>query len=418
MNKADPLTNAPSDFQQVLPKLVITALLCCAPVFALLSIRDFGPPTVLNGFGLPIILTEILVIVCALISNPKIVGSLARLRPLTKIGAALWLAAAMIANYHFATDRVLSTLFFPFTLVHFVFAWALAVQLSGPWKSNVENMLVATALGAAVFFVIAYVWALANRNTPGYDWLAFGIAVNNVRHLAGFALTILGLAAGFYCTAQSPRHRLMSAGLLLLGMVFVLWSGSRAASLAAIAALSVTFILCPPDRRKAFVITALGCLVLAVPLAAAFVPSAFYGPFNFVEGASTATADVNTYSSNRIGIWIDTLEWIQQSPLFGHGDGQFVYPVGGFRHPHNTILQFLYEWGFAGLLGICLMASGALWKIRAKVAAQPKVAIPAVTTFTALLATSMLDGSFHFAFPIMVGVLMLASLASIEPNQS
>jgi len=71
----------------------------------------------------------------------------------------------------------------------------------------------------------------------------------------------------------------------------------------------------------------------------------------------TANPILRTGSSGRDDLWVKTLQLWQEHPILGVGGNNFVtsnpWLLNG--HPHNLPLQWISEWGFAGLLALLLL---------------------------------------------------------------
>lgn len=61
---------------------------------------------------------------------------------------------------------------------------------------------------------------------------------------------------------------------------------------------------------------------------------------------------IRTSSSGRIDLWIKSIQLWLDAPILGVGGGNFIFqqPYLFSAHPHNWILQWLAEWGMAGLI--------------------------------------------------------------------
>jgi O-antigen ligase len=126
--------------------------------------------------------------------------------------------------------------------------------------------------------------------------------------------------------------------------------------------------------------------------------------------------DLARYSSGRVEIWTQTAAALLERPWFGHGQGQFRYQVpaalGVYNHPHNSVLQFAYDWG---LLGAGALAAAFVPLARSLLREKGpglRDALPAVGAFSGLGLMSLVDGSLYYAYPVMVFMICIAVIAT------
>lgn len=70
-----------------------------------------------------------------------------------------------------------------------------------------------------------------------------------------------------------------------------------------------------------------------------------------------ANTVLRTDSSGRIELWLKTVQLWQENPILGVGGNNFVTsnPWALNGHPHNIPLQWISEWGVAGLIALLLL---------------------------------------------------------------
>ena len=96
---------------------------------------------------------------------------------------------------------------------------------------------------------------------------------------------------------------------------------------------------------------------------------------------------INRYTtSGRIELWTDALNLVQQKPVLGTGPLHFSYYVkGAHAHPHNSIMQFLSEFGAPFTVILILVACYYLqiWIRKSLLlprASQSKIPLKSITT--------------------------------------
>ena len=129
------------------------------------------------------------------------------------------------------------------------------------------------------------------------------------------------------------------------------------------------------------------------------------------------TAGRSDVSSGRTQIWQHTIAEIEKAPLLGHGAGTFnktMFETYGFdlNHPHQAILQYVYDWGFFG--GTAALGILAFFLLAASRAARKK--LPADIAFAAVAAicttgvVAMIDGALFYPLSICLTLALAAPL--------
>jgi O-antigen ligase len=82
----------------------------------------------------------------------------------------------------------------------------------------------------------------------------------------------------------------------------------------------------------------------------------------FLRGSAVVTGTVmRDTTSDRIELWSQSLNLIQNHPMFGVGPMHFAWynNTSASAHPHNSVLQLMAEWGLpAALLILCIAGYG------------------------------------------------------------
>ncbi len=144
----------------------------------------------------------------------------------------------------------------------------------------------------------------------------------------------LPFATQFLAAAYAAPTRMIALGVLLplLGMA-IFSTGSRGGYLTAIAILGFWVL----SRFK----VSFGKLVVTAIVAAAGM---MLGPAYL-----TSAKDSNKSAQNRVEMWAEGIEMVQQNPALGIGKGRFVSYTGKLI-AHNSGIEVMGETGFVGLL--------------------------------------------------------------------
>lgn len=222
--------------------------------------------------------------------------------------------------------------------------------------------------------------------------------------------------AGFHCTAaifvllpmiqhaRSWRSIIPLSTLLIISISFLFWSGSRGPALAAYLTivLWLLFLLLNKKPLKRLIVVTVCCSVLAVFLSEQLSVM----PWNGIVAAterSVEAVSVERLSSGRLNLWLFAWEHARSNLVFGSGAESYFLakntPIG--FQPHNSILQFLMNWGVPGLVAsfsILLIAFLKGWfaffqasKSNSEQAFQSTGGLIII----AFMATSLVDGTLY-----------------------
>ena len=397
------------------------ALLLAAPSFALASWALAADHPAVLFYAFPVIAAEIVVIVAAIAAGLDIRAAFMRLHPLTRIGAGVWLVAVLFADLVAAPVRAAAVPLLFTTLIHASFALALWGLITSGWASRQRTFLYCAAAGAGLFGLIFTAIILAELNDPTFNWVGVGVGITNIRQLGFYGIALVGIMAGLAGSACGWRKAL-AAIAIAFGFWLTILSGSRVAFTAAILAGVVIGILSAKERRASIATLIILALAAAIPASYLLVPHESWG-FDRIIERSLSGDSVEQYASGRLAIWQETWPAILQSPLVGHGEGQFRSQIAaagnGLNHPHNAILQFLYQWGAIGTLAVALMLATTAGKLRATMQRRQRSSteLASIGALTGLLAMAMLEGSLYHVYPVMIVVLCLVTLnAAATPS--
>lgn len=290
--------------------------------------------------------------------------------------------------------------------------WFLMVLLSycltGLFRRNPDYYRALRLMAALSIWLVIYVYSAPELwlDPAHYNWFGRSPILGHIRHFAmtvGFFTAVLLDDSGLH--GLERRVVQLSA---MLGLALILWSGSRGA--AGVLLLIIGTIALLQWRAHQFRPWLVLQLLPAYGLALLF--STGHPGMELFQRETVATAAsqlgaANEFASGRLEIWSRALARIEQdgSLLFGAGGNAYLRlglsPTRLIFHPHNSIIQFLLDWGLIGL-GLAL---SALWLLilqpaRALLAIQPQK----LAAFAFLLGVSQLDGAlYHLELLIFLG---------------
>ncbi|MXO67564.1 hypothetical protein GRI72_01800 [Altererythrobacter marinus] len=389
-----------------------------APLFALGGWLALDSHPAILFYAVPIVAAELAVIALAIADGFDMRAALARLAPATRAGAAGWLVAIALTNLAIAARPGAPLPLMLTSVVHALFGLALWAMLGSAWAHRRKSFLLAACAGAALYGAVFTAIVAAEFGNPGFNWVGVGIGITNIRQLGFYGVPLAAIALALSCGARGR-----GAALATVGGAFGFWltivSGSRVALAAGLLAMAVIAVLLPKGQRRGLAVRVLAALAVAVPASYLLVPHEAWG-LDRILSRGLSGDGIDHYTSGRMAIWRETWAAIVERPLLGHGEGQFRTQVeagmGAINHPHNALLQFLYQWGVAGTGALALMLWGTglgLLRLARRAGDGERAAAAALT---GLVAIAMLEGALYHAYPVMIVVTCLALLNAGRPE--
>jgi O-antigen ligase len=380
---------------------VMLTLAAMAPLFAALTWPPGGWSTALF-FSTPILAAEATIVVLAVIDGFRLVEAVRCLQPLTRTAAFAWLLSASISMFAARTLPGVAAILFACTLLHALVGLAVWDRMRHGWWEWQDSWFLALALGMVGYLTVAAASVAAAWNEPRFPWMGFGAGVTNVRQIGFYGLVLVGLTCGLIGSGSRITQPRNLAALLLAGWFLVEWSGGRAALGAAICATAVVAAFAKGEWRRIAGLS-LACALIAAPLSSAAAPASSWGA---MTASDRVFSQPGNFSSGRADIWIEIWQKIKQAPVIGHGQGQFRHEVRAskhaFNHPHDALLQFLYDWGFLGTLLLATMLASSARPILQTYRDRVRPSLPAIGAAAGLVAMSSLEGSLYLPFPTFV----------------
>ncbi|MCR4532963.1 O-antigen ligase family protein [Shewanella xiamenensis] len=210
---------------------------------------------------------------------------------------------------------------------------------------------------AVKFFLLLLFHAL-DANRPDVHSLVAGFM--NVRFFNQLQVMLLPLLCLFFYI--EPLKKYKRAAMLVFGVLWLilLQSEARGAVLALVVAAVVVYRFLPASLGKAFIrpimkAMAFGTLLWLVLII--IIPLFIF---------DSQIWQLRTNSSGRIDMWIYILQAIPERLGLGYGPMSFAWaearPLPN-AHPHNALMQFLYEFGVVAFILLASWSLITLWAI-------------------------------------------------------
>lgn len=395
--------------------LVVVGL---TPVLMVLVPWDFGPDMnhyrgFMRGSSLTVTFVEMLFLLIALTRGFSLFAAIRNLPELSKLGAASFLVVAAAGAVLSAKVPVYALIGIAKIVVHALFFLAISREAALGDSRFRRGLWLAAGCGV-LGYCLLWLIDIAVYNPKADDWIWLVPALTHVRWVGFFALASFCSGVGTLTLNSAGQIKVTKMMLPLLfmavGFFLAFWTATRGAMLA----ILITTIFASYFSRdwKAIAGLTLGAAIIAISIAIA-LPNVHtaYGLERLLSSAAQGQ-DVNGLSSNRLQLWIETLQKIGLHPWIGSGIDQFRFlgpeATLGFRHPHQSILQLLFSAGILGMVALTFVVAPLMRLL--------PTALPSPTEWAAasfLIAGTIYglhDGFFYYAYPVMLYVMAIAIL--------
>jgi O-antigen ligase len=376
------------------------------------SLSSVWPATDFNRFfSIPVTITEIIVVIFAVMRGIDIFAPMRGERPWVWAALITLILVAFGTAQFVAVDGFVAWLRTLAWGVHLLFGFSVAGLAQRYWAGRAAEVWCWILAGLTVHLAMIALYVATLEDPNRFDWEWFGLSVINVRQLGFYSAAGFSIAIGVAIMAKGSRERWIAVGAASLMIALTFWSGTRSSLFSSIAALMIAGVIFREARSIRSVCLSLTALIAGAALSLVHVaPEYLMGLSRMFD--TSISGDVNGVSSGRTKVWKSTAHTISKRPVLGYGESQFkiVEPSveGVFNHPHNSILQFLFQWGFLG--AGCFFVLFALLANRLRLAIRDNVddKLPAGLVVVNLFAMSQIEGSFYHPYPVMITVFSLA----------
>ncbi len=390
-------------------------LLFCIPIIHILLLSSFDGEfsnwqLAARLFFLPTLFLEIGIFILAVASGLNLSKSFTDLELPTRFLLLGWLG--VVAASLFYADAVLGLAIRGalFWVVHVLFFAAVAhlMGLDRPNLAPTQSLLLYLPIAASVtgLTMLGFVYFTGldsdfhwNENLPGFT---------NLRHTGYIFAPAIALGLGHLAAwpQKSPRVHMF---LLFINTTIMLWLGSRGPVLGIIFGFVVCVIFFPEMRKRLFWARS-AIAIGSGTLASVILPIPDNASFGAIQRFwLKGTGDQMT--SGRTDLWLESLELLSHKPLFGYGAHQYQFisddAMGMFKHPHQSIIQFLFDWGLVGGgMFLCLFAM-LLFNAFFVSQCPPATKLVSALMASTLIGFSLVDGVFFYPITIAITAVFL-----------
>lgn len=358
--------------------------------------------------SLPVTIGELCIILLALREKFSMATAFRGLPTLAKLLVLVWASTAVMSVALSAQHWPLLMFTTMRYALHGLFLAACIYLARNAMDADRDSGIASLSLGAVAYVLVLAVFALAVPNKEEFPWTLRLPTGTNVRQIGYFA-AIAAVAPISLLLYGRTKTMLYAAALIILAS-FIAWTGSRGALAGLL--LGVIAAACFIGRLPAIgrTLCAIICISAGL-LISLFIPnpSPEFGLWRMT--GSLAQEDL---SSGRGSVWSSTLTEIFKAPLTGHGAGSFnlnMHKIYGFdfNHPHQFILQYIYDWGVIGgaaAMLLILMLFVFCWQQARR--RKDAAGYAAVAALCVLAAVGMIDGALFYPFSIFLALAIVA----------
>lgn len=377
-------------------------------------------------FAFPVLTAELIFLVLSFAEGWRPIQQWHELPVLIRVLLGLMVGTAFFSAIREAPYPPDALIWTYISLIHLIFGFSAAWTIRHSSEATSRLIWPAIAIGCFAYACVLACYA-AQPHSARFNWEFFGLAVSNIRQIGFYC--VVGAVSAIGCATQERGTRLLLFASVAASMfTLACWTGSRGALVASFASVAIVWLLVRRFRTARIVAIFAGSIILGVCMASLLpVPQQEFGLSRMA--GSLGQHGGYDYSSGRLQMWAGAWHAILRHPLLGYGEAQFGHVVpqvqSAYMHPHDSILQLLFQWGLVGggiVLGLVIVVAR---KLRTVGIGQEYRALPSVLVVTALATYSLYDGVLFHVYPSMMFGFAMASvltpnrrISSLHPNMN
>lgn len=228
----------------------------------------------------------------------------------------------------------------------------------------------------------------------------------NVRFFNQLQVMVIPLLLLAFFTENLARFKRVTVAIVAMHWMVLLQTEARGAMLSLIFITVLLWWFVDVNARKRLMLTLFQTLFLGIGFWLIFI---ILIPYWLME---TTTFQMRTGSSGRLDLWLYVLHAMPESLWLGFGPMSFTWAEGKplpHAHPHNSIMQLLYEYGVVSAM-VCIAWVGSWIYKRLRYLQQTKdlTLIPIVYALLSGLCYSQFSGVVVMPFAQLLLVFVIA----------
>ncbi len=364
-------------------------------------------------YSMPAVTGELAICVIVLASGFSIIPVARKLPLIVSTLIAVWLIFAISSTFH--PDRSSGSSWYLVLryILHGLFFASLVCIITNSKNFILSSWLQTIALGILLYVLVLVIFALVVPDKANFDWTQRMPSATNIRQI-GVIIGIATIAPIALLLYNNHFSKWSTAIMIVLMFTFIAWSGTRTALVSIVLGVigAIIFVRSIPQFRNIGILICSfigGCLIsLILPK-----PSSGFGLLRMLN----QTQDSDDVSSGRTEVWHNTLTEIQKNPWIGYGSGNFrsnMNEIYGniLNHPHNFVLQFVYDWGILGASAALLLIGYLIWIIWKNARFNALFGFAAAAGIISLIVSASVEGALFHPLPIITALALIAPLFS------
>lgn len=405
------------------PWLLAGLLIAMAPALHTLATWDLDGRLSPQAFAVRhysyvIMLIELCVIWLAVRNDLSIKKAISGLPLSISVLLGAWLALAIMALFSSAIELANATFILARYAIHGFFLMALIHLVRKANDFEMRRWLVILSVGAVIYVLLLAFFCFLVPDPYSFPWVVRVPSATNIRQI-GNNVGLLAIAPIAILLTAGRTSQLKYIAALIIIMAFTSWTGSRATLLGLVVGVGggILFVKHLTTARKIVITSLIACVGVLTSVIFP-TPNSYFGIIRMYK----AISEHDDPSTGRWQLWADTWQQILESPWIGHGAGRFRNEMNilygtEVNHPHNFILQYVYDWGILGggvAVLLLAMLGIEIWRARQ---AEVDVRFSALSAFGAICTTAIVDSPLFHPLPIVIALTLIAPVFSKQKLQ-
>lgn len=307
----------------------------------------------------------------------------------------------IILRLGWSTETVVSLFRYLVMVTHVIFIMSLAKYFILNDKLPFDYLPHAILIAVSLLFIDIN-FSITNIN---YKEGLRIITSSNIRHL-GHIVIVSTLYLSIKVLMGERLNNILFILSTITSISLLIWLGGRGAILSYLLGLMLAFVIIYKHHKlelKRLVNLSL-FIIFSIIISTPFNIYSWNGLNRLLDTKQYYSQDINTISTDRIELWSLSWDFIKEKPLFGYGAESFILNSETiFRHPHNFIVQWLFDFGVIGTLLFLLFISYILL-IGCKNTERELniINLLSIVIFTGILSNAIISGTLYYSPPFLI----------------
>ncbi len=351
-----------------------------------------------------------------LIYNINKISYYSSLKPLY-IFTAIYISSITISNLillhrlGWSIETLVSFFRYLVLISHFIFILSLAKYFS------LCDKLPFDYLPQAILIAISLLFIDINFNLTNIDYNE-GLRIitsSNIRHL-GHIVIVSTLYLSIKVLMGEKLNNILFILSTITSISLLIWLGGRGAILSYSLGLMLAFIIITKHHKLEIkrLVSLLLLIVFSIIISIPFNIYSWNGLNRLLDTKQYYSQDINTISSNRIEIWSLSWDFIKEKPFFGYGAESFLLNSDTiFRHPHNFIIQWLFDFGIIGVILFLVIITFILRTgYKKNISKLSDNNLISIAIILGIISNALISGTLYYSPPFLILCIVSAFIVS------